>query len=71
MKFNYKYPEVLTAREARKQGVQINDTPDAAFGIKTKHGKKIFVMPPDFVIDRFHFTTLDISHVDFNNKNKH
>ncbi len=66
--FNYKNPAVLTAREARELGVQINDTPETAIGMtKAKRDKtqKVHVMPADFVIDRFNYTTLDPSHVDY------
>jgi hypothetical protein len=76
IKLNYKNPAVLTAREARKQGVQISDTPEMAMGIRTimtdkVEVKKVRVMPADFVVDRFNFEILDISHFGYNNKKVH
>lgn len=69
-KFNYKNPAVLSAREARKLGVQIADTPDMVLGMKKgKDGvSRIHIMPSDFVIDRFNHIVLDISHVAYKQK---
>lgn len=70
-----KVPGAMTILELRDTGYEYEATPETAFGIKkvlNKDGrsetKKVLVLPPDFVIDRFNFTTLDVSHVDYKKK---
>lgn len=76
IKFNHKIPGAITVYKLRELGFELTATPKTAFGIKTnvigKDGrvqtKVIHVMPADFVIDRFNFTMLDISHTDYKKK---
>jgi hypothetical protein len=72
-KFKHKVPGAMSVIELRKQGYELTATPETAFGFTTKRGEKkmIHVMPPDFVLDRFNFTILDISHVEFKKKVLH
>ena len=59
-------PYILTAIEAREQGVQLSDTVETSFGtFKNKKGKRVFVMPTSWAIDRDTAVEIDISHNEY------
>lgn len=76
IKFKHKVPGALSVFELRELGFELTATPETAFGVKTnvidKDGrvksKPVFIMPPDFVLDRFNFTTIDISQAEYKKK---
>ena len=68
MKLNHRPSGLLTAKEATKLGVQINDDVESAYGVvadkREPHIKRL-VRPAEDVIDRFDFIELDIAHTSY------
>lgn len=72
-RIRYRPQGVMTAREARELGVQLNDDVEQAFGITKDRRtfKKVLVRPADFVIDRFDYVEVNLDHINYKNNNEH
>jgi hypothetical protein len=65
-KINPRNSAVLTAAEARKLEIQLSETIESSIGtFVNRKGKRIFIRPVEWIIDKHSCVELDISHTTY------